>query len=99
MIKTDFPPGMQIAQLHHDGTPIELDLFKGTQVPAGGGQLQTWNLDGHFQQKCERLFDWKVQLHSGGSGYRHTDDEFAFEAPQSGYQPALLIDMPATNQN
>ena len=30
----------QIAQLHHDGTPVELDLFKGAQVPAGSGQLK-----------------------------------------------------------
>jgi hypothetical protein len=29
-----------IAQLHHDGTPIELNLRTGTQALAGNGQLK-----------------------------------------------------------
>jgi hypothetical protein len=99
LIETKFPPGMRIAQLHHDGTPVILDLISGTQVSNGDGQLelQLWH---DISDKNAVKFDWKLQLStSGGGGLVPTDEEFAFQAPQNGYQPSIIVDMPATNQD
>lgn len=99
LIKTDFPVGMgQIAQLRHDGTPVEIDLLKGEKVSAGSGQLKLefWR---DVSNNKANAFDWKLQLTVPGGGLVETSQEFAFEAPQNGYQPATVIDMPATNQN
>ena len=98
LIQTDFPPGMQIAQLHHDGTPIELDLLNGTRVSAGSGQLKLefWR---DISNMNKQPFDWKLQFSAPGGGLVPTDEEFAFEAPENGYQSSIVIDMPATNQN
>ncbi|MDR3378074.1 MAG: hypothetical protein P4M10_05265, partial [Verrucomicrobiae bacterium] len=99
LITTSFPGGMgQIAQLHHDGTPVALDLFDGTQVPAGNGQLKLefWRA---ITNRNANIFDWKCHLTVAGGGLVETPDEFAFQAPESGYQSPILIDMPATNEN
>jgi hypothetical protein len=99
LIDKDFPSVFtQIWQLHHDGTPIELDLLNGNQNVNGSGQLKL-----EFWRDISNLnkhpFDWKLQLSVlGGGGLVPTDEEFAFEAPQNGYQPSIVIDMPATNQ-
>jgi hypothetical protein len=97
LITTDFPGFAKIAQLHHDGTPVELDLLKGVQAPAGSGQLKLefWR---DISNRNANVFDWKLQLSAPG-GLVGTDEEFAFEVPESGYQTSLVIDMPATNQN
>lgn len=99
LITTVFPAGIgQIAQLHHDGSPVELDLLRGAQVPAGTGQLQL-QLWRDVSDRKAKVFDWKLQLFAPGGGLVGTDEEFAFQAPQNGYQPSIVIDMPATNQN
>lgn len=98
LITSSFPVGVgAIAQLHHDGTPVELDLFKGAEVPAGGGQLKLefWRA---ITNRNANIFDWKCQLTVPGGGLVETLEEFAFLAPESGYQPSIVIDMPATNQ-
>jgi len=98
LIGSAFPGFAHIAQLHHDGTPVALDLYKGTQVPAGTGQLELefWR---DISNKSAHTFDWKLQLSVPNGGLVGTDDEFAFQAPESGYQTPIVIDMPATNQN
>jgi hypothetical protein len=98
LIKADFPVGIgQIAQLHHDGTPIELDLSKADQGRAGSGllKLEFWR---DVSDRKASVFDWKLQLSAPGGGLVETDEEFAFLAPENGYQPSIVIDMPATNQ-
>lgn len=98
-IKKGFPPGMgQIWQLRHDGLPVELDLLKGTKVPAGNGQLKLELWRDVSDLKAAR-FDWKLQLSISNGGLVGTDEEFAFHAPERGYQPSIAIDMPATNKN
>jgi len=99
LIQKDFPPGMgQYWQLHHDGTPIELDLLSGSQTVAGNGQLklELWRDVSNMKRQP---FDWKLQLSIPNGGLIETNEEFAFQAPKSGYQPSIVIDMPATNQN
>ena len=97
LVGSDFPGFVHIAQLHHDGTPVELDLYKGTQVSAGNDQLKLefWR---DISNMSKQPFDWKLQISAPGGGLIATDEEFAFLAPESGYQPSVVIDMPATNQ-
>jgi hypothetical protein len=99
LIQKDFPPGIgQYWQLHHDGTPIELDLLNGSQNVSGSGQLKLefWR---DISDLHKQPFDWKLQLSVRGGGLIETNEEFAFEAPESGYQSPIVIDMPATNQD
>lgn len=99
LIETKFPPGMRIAQLHHDGTPVQLDLLSGTQVSAGNGQLEL-QFSRDISNKNVTKFDWELQLSApNGGGLIPTDEEFPFEALQNGYQPSIVIDMPATNED
>ena len=98
LIEKDFPPGIgQIWQLHHDGTPIELDLLNGSQNVTGSGQLKLefWR---DLSNPNAKRFDWKLQISAVGGGLVPADEEFAFTAPDTGYQPSIVIDMPATNQ-
>lgn len=97
LITTDYPGFAKIAQLRHDGTPVALDLFNGTQVPAGNGQLKLefWRA---ITNRNENIFDWKCQLTVSGGGLIETKEEFAFQAPENGYRQSLMIDMPAKNQ-
>jgi len=99
LIQKDFPPGIgQYWQLHHDGTPIELDLLGGSQNVTGSGQLklELWR---DISDMKKQSFDWKLQISVLNGGLVPTDEEFSFQAPQSGYQPSIVIDMPATNQS
>lgn len=99
LITSSFPSGMgEIAQLHHDGTPVELDLYHGTQVPAGSGQLRLefWRA---ITNRNANIFDWKCQLAVPGGGLLETPEEFAFQAPESGYQSPIVIDMSLTNES
>jgi hypothetical protein len=99
LIEKDFPPGIgQIWQLHHDGIPIELDLLNGSQNVTGSGQLklELWR---DLSNPNAKVFDWRLQLSAPGGGLIPTDEEFAFQAPEGGYQSPVVIDMPATNEN
>jgi len=98
LIMTDYPGFSKIAQLHHDGTPIELDLFNGTQAPVGNGQLRLefWRA---ITNQNANVFDWECRLSVPGGGLVETPEEFAFQAPESGYQSPIVIDMLTTNEN
>ena len=99
LITTDFPPGMGgFVQLRHDGTPVEIDLLKGQKVSAGSGQLKLELWRG-VSNKTANTFDWKCRLSAIGGGLVETPEEFAFQAPESGYQPSIGIDMAAASQN
>lgn len=43
-------------------------------------------------------FDWRVRLSVPGGGIVESTEEFNFEAPHSGYQPSIEIDMPSGKQ-
>ena len=99
LIMITFPVGIgQIAQLRHDGTPIEIDLIKGEKVSPGNGQLklELWR---DVSNMKANVFDWKCQISVPSGGLVETPEEFAFQAPEGGYQSPIVIDMPATNQN
>jgi hypothetical protein len=90
LIATDFPGFAKYAQLKRDGSPVEIDLIKGTIVPSGTGnlKLEFW---ADLGEKVRREFDWKCRLTVPGGGIVETDKEFAFEAPEDGYAPSVEI--------
>jgi hypothetical protein len=98
LIENNFPPGMQIAQLKHDGTPVEIDLLNGQKASVGNGQLKLefWR---DISEKNANKFDWRARLSVPDGGIVSSDKEFLFQAPETGYQPFCEIDMPKTNQN
>jgi hypothetical protein len=98
LIEVDYPGFAHIAQLKHDGTPVELDLFQGKQVADESGQLKLefWR---NLSEKNAKLFNWKFQMSVPGGGLVETDEEFPFEAPDNGYQPSIIMDMPTNAPN
>ena len=98
LVINDYPGFAHIAQLKHDGTPVELDLFQGASVAAGSGQLKL-ELQRDLSDKNAKQFDWKLQISVSGGGLISTDEEFPFEAAKGGYQSSIVFEMPATNQN
>jgi hypothetical protein len=98
LIKVDYPGFAHVAQLKHDGTPVELDLFQGKQVADGSGQLKLefWR---DLSEKNVKLFNWKFQMSVPGGGLVETDEEFPFEAPDNGYRPSIIMDMPTNAPN
>jgi uncharacterized repeat protein (TIGR03803 family) len=99
LVRTEFPLGMgQHPQLRCDGTPVEIDMFKGGHASPGTGQLKMefWN---DVTNRNATKFNWKLKLTVPGGGLVETQEEFPFQAPESGYQLPLVIDMPATNKN
>jgi hypothetical protein len=96
LVVTDYPGFAHIAQLKHDGTAVELNLFDGTQVAMGNGQLnlQFWR---DLSDRKAKLFNWKLQIAVPGGGLIETDEQFAFLAPDNGYQPQVIFDEPTNN--
>jgi hypothetical protein len=87
----------RLAQLRQDGTPVDVDVLKGEMVSAGRGQLRV-ELWKDTSDKKATTFDWRCRISADRGGLSETADEFAFQAPDIGYQPSIVIDMPATNQ-
>jgi hypothetical protein len=97
LIKTVFPVGIgQIAQLRHDGTPVEIDLINGGKAVGGNDQLKLefWR---DISDRNVKIFDWKLQISVVGGGLVETDEEFPFKAWDNGYQSPVVIDMQTNN--
>jgi hypothetical protein len=98
LVVADFPSFAHVVQLHHDGTPVELDLFSDKIAAPGSGQIKLeWWRD--VSAPHASIFDWKCQISAPNGGLQVCDDDFGFQAPQSGYTSSIIVDMPATNQN
>jgi hypothetical protein len=96
LIQSVYPGFAHIAQLKHDGTPVELDLFQGKQASSGSGQLKLefWR---DISDKKAKKFDWKLQVSIPGGGLIGTDEQFPFNAPENGYEPMMVVDMSTNN--
>ena len=79
-----------------DGTPLEIDLLAGKAVPAGQGHLriECWTRD--QGKKRGEKHDWQCRVSIPGGGMLVNTNEFAFLAPESGYQESFEIVMPAS---
>lgn len=71
------------------GEPLNIDLSTG-QAGRGNLQLESWIGD-----SGQRRFDWRYRLSVPDGGLVERKEEFVFEAPIDGYQPAVEVNMPA----
>lgn len=77
-----------------DGTPVRVDLFnKGAISPSGQLEIAAWLPPENPNQRG--LFDWRAKLSLPEGGVREHNDEFPFIAPEDGYIPEVVFDMPA----
>lgn len=71
-----------------NGHPVGIDLLRGKAVAAGGPvEVQCWiaNESGRFNEP----YDWQYKITVPGGGISPATNEFNFEAPVEGYQPAV----------
>lgn len=82
-----------------NGTPVEVDLATGraTKDAAQAIEVEAWTNDAGHQQNSNQPYDWRCRVSVPGGGLVQRTDEFAFEAPEDGYQTSDEIDMPATD--
>jgi hypothetical protein len=83
-------------RIPRDGTPVEIDLIQGKSVPGGSGHLRVacWTED--KGKKSGEKYDWRCHISIPGGGLQISTNEFAFRAPDDGYQQVSEINMPAT---
>jgi hypothetical protein len=81
--------------LRTNGTPIYYDLFTGSNSPSRG-DLKIW-LDRNPQEIKwgQRNYDWSITIEATSGGILASDDAQMYLAPEDGYQPQLVINMPA----
>jgi hypothetical protein len=75
------------------GEPLSIDL--GT-TESRHGNIQVESSLGNTRQ---RPFDWRFRLSVPGGGLTERKGRFDFEAPASGYQPSIEVNMPASAEN
>jgi hypothetical protein len=79
-----------------DGTPISVDLLNRQVVQNGQIEISQVKPDHeHWRQAKE----WKFQMTIPNGGFVGENDEFPFEAPESGYQPTVEFDFKQGDPN
>jgi hypothetical protein len=76
-----------------DGTPTAVQLETGKAGSNGELQVQAWKP--WPPKPMSPAYDWKVVFTLHGGGFTEAPDEFAFEAPENGYNEQHTVDMPA----
>jgi hypothetical protein len=79
-----------------NGQPLELDLQTGRQVEAGKGTIRFERWVNDQTKSMNRRFDWRFRITVPNGGMIERHDQFAFEAPEEGYQTVVEIDMPTS---
>ncbi len=80
--------------IHYDGTPATFNLF--TQDKIGAGDLRVTLERNPRQIKYgERNYEWTLTVETIDGGLLESNDEQMYLAPVEGYQPKLIIHMPA----
>jgi hypothetical protein len=98
LLSCDFPGFGRVVQLRRDGTPLDIDLARCEIGAPGTGQLRL-EFNGTQIEKTTRKFDWDLRLSVLGGGLVESEEEFNFEAPETGYQPAVEISMPSSAED
>lgn len=82
-------------RIPRDGTPTAINLSSGASSTSDNGDfvVQCWTKDAG--KHSGKKYDWHCVMTIPGGGAITNDDEFAFEAPETGYKPSLEISMPA----
>ena len=80
--------------LRYDGTPSTLDLTNG-RAGSSGDLRVTLVRDPQQITYGQRNYEWTLTIESLGGGLIETNDEQMYRAPTEGYQPKLIVHMPA----
>jgi hypothetical protein len=73
------------------GSSTKINLESGKVAQHGQLQVQAWKP--WPPRPMSPSYDWKVTFTLQGGGFLEAVDEFAFEAPESGYSDPYVIDM------
>jgi len=77
-----------------DGTPVEVSLRTGKAVSQGKGDImiECWTFDSN--KDAQGRYEWRFRLSVPGGGLvARTEPQLSFEAPESGYVPAVEVNM------
>jgi hypothetical protein len=90
-------------RIPYDGTPVVFDLLTGqknTGDSATGDLLVTLTRNPlNIPSGYRNEFEWHATIEAIEGGLIQSDDEFMYSAPETGYQPRIQIDMPASATN
>jgi hypothetical protein len=73
-----------------DGTPVRVDLIE-RKSGGQGGQLTLSQTKPPYD-KWKQAAEWTFRMEIPDGGFVQENDEFPFEAPESGYQPVVQFD-------
>jgi hypothetical protein len=76
-----------------DGRAVQVGL---SEEKAGDITVQAWTSPRAQGAANNAPFDWKVRVEVPGGGLVANEDQFQFQAPESGYAPAIEYDMPVS---
>jgi len=82
-IREDYSP-----QVPLDGTPVKVDLL---HRKVGEGPLELFQVKPEYAM-WKTATNWSLTMRINDGGFIEHEDEFAFNAPQSGYQPVANFD-------
>ena len=82
-----------------DGQSIQFDLMNGKKVSSGGQLVVRLKRDPQILPRGDSRYDWSVEFEIPNGGLVTNNDEFMYQAPNSGYQETFKIEMPKTSEN
>lgn len=86
-------------RIPRDGTPVSIDLATGATKVGENGNLvvRCWTQD--VGKRSGEKYDWRCLITVPGGGVVPINEEFPFQAPESGYVLTSEITMPANRTN
>lgn len=82
-----------------DGQSVQFDLVNGKKVSSGGQLTVRLKRDPQVLPQRYGRYDWSLELAIPNGGLVATNDEFMYQAPESGYQETFKFDMPKTAED
>jgi hypothetical protein len=83
----------------YNSTPTSFDLIEGRAVASNGDLRVTLARSPQQIQWGQRNYDWTVTIEAVNGGLIASADEQMYRAPVEGYQPKLIVHMPANDPN
>lgn len=83
----------------YNGTPTSFDLMSGGVVANGGDLRVTLVRNPQQIQWGQRNYEWTVTIEALDGGLIVSSDEQMYRAPAEGYQPRLIVHLPANDPN
>jgi hypothetical protein len=82
-----------------DGRVYGIDMLKGQKVEGGTAGDFTVRINRPAQITPQTRYDWSFVIEGANGGIIESNDEFMYQAPESGYQPRYEYTMSPTNPN